>query len=284
MRIVEQIQRQKLPAGAHLVEQALADAFQVSRSPLREALGILEKKRIVLFRPNRGFFLSRPAEKIPLLNIDVPIPEEEEKYRRIAEDRIRGRLQGHISEAELMSRYGISRVRLMKILMRMTQEGWLERRPGHGWSFPPILDSAEALDQGYRFRMLIEPAALLEPAYQVNPPLFARLREEQETLLAAPIDDRTPFRLYDIGTRFHEQIVSCSGNRFFLESIQRINRLRRLMEYSLRVDEARLKRYEEHIEIMTLLQREKRKTAAALLRDHIDQAREKKTADAGIRE
>lgn len=174
MRIVEQIQRQNLSEGTHLVEQALADAFQVSRSPVREALRILEKERIVGFRPNRGFFLARPAGEIPLLEIELPVPEEEEKYRQIAEDRFRGRLQGHISETELMSRYGISRVRLMKILMRMTQEGWLERRPGHGWSFPPILDNAEALDQGYRFRMLIEPAALLEPSYRVDPVLFAR--------------------------------------------------------------------------------------------------------------
>lgn len=284
MRIVEQIQRQNMFEGTHLVEQALADAFQVSRSPVREALRILEQKKIVGFRPNRGFFLARPAAEIPKLDIEVPVPEEEEKYRRIAEDRFRGKLQGHISEAELMSRYEISRVRLTKILMRMNQEGWLERRPGHGWSFPPILDSAEALDQGYRFRMLIEPAALLEPSYRVDPELFARLRKEQETLLATPIDDRTPFLLYDIGTRFHEQIVSCSGNRFFLESVQRVNRLRRLMEYSLRVDEARLNRYWEHIEIMMLLARGKQTTAAALLRDHIDQAREKKTTDPGIRE
>lgn len=282
MRIVEQIGRKNLPEGSHLVEQALADAFQVSRSPVREALRILEEKKIVTFHPQRGFFLVQSAAEIPKLDIEVPVAEEEAKYRQIAEDRFRGRLQGHVSETELMSRYRISRVRLMKILMRMTQEGWLERRPGHGWSFPPILDTVEALEQGYRFRMLIEPAALLEPTYRVDTVVFAKLREEQEMLLAAPIDDRTPFLLYSIGARFHEQIVSCSGNRFFLESVQRINHLRRLIEYSLRVDEARLNRYWEHIEIMKLLESGKRATAAALLRDHIDQAREKKTADPGI--
>ena len=43
MRIVEQIRQQNLAAGGHLVEQALADAFQVSRSPVREALRILDE-------------------------------------------------------------------------------------------------------------------------------------------------------------------------------------------------------------------------------------------------
>lgn len=280
LRIAERIKREALPEGAHLVEQSLADALQVSRSPVHKALRILEGEGILFFSPNRGFFLARPGAEIPMPDIAVPVSAEEETYGRIAEDRIRGALQGHVSEAELMSRYGISRVKLMKILMRIHQEGWLERRPGHGWNFPPILDSAEALDQGYRFRMLIEPAALLEPSYRVDPPLFARLREEQEALLAAPIDEKTPFRLYDIGARFHEQIVSCSGNRFYIDAIRQVNRLRRLIEYRLRVDENRLRPYLEHMEILTLLERGKRTTASTLLRDHIDQARENKTANA----
>jgi DNA-binding GntR family transcriptional regulator len=155
----------------------------------------------------------------------------------------------------------------------------VERRPGHGWTFPAILETVEALDQGYRFRMLIEPAALLESNFRVDPALFAKLRMEQEALLSSPIDDTMPFKMYETGARFHEQLISCSGNRFFLESVQHINRLRRLIEYSLRVDEARLGRYREHIEIMTMLEQGRRTTAAALLRDHIDQARVKKTTD-----
>ena len=278
VQIIEQVRSENRGEGMHLVEQALADAFRVSRSPVREALRILERKAIVVFRPHRGFFLARPAAQIPNLDIEVPVSTEEEKYRQIAEDRVRGKLHGHVSETELMSRYGISRVKLMKVLMRMSQEGWVERRPGHGWTFPSILETVEALDQGYRFRMLIEPSALLEPTFRVDPVLFARLRKEQEDLLASPIDGTMPFRMYETGARFHEQLLSCSGNRFFLESIQHINRLRRLIEYSLRVDESRLSRYWEHIEIMTMLEQGRRTTAAALLRDHIDQARVKKTS------
>jgi len=278
VQIIEQVRSENRGEGMHLVEQALADAFRVSRSPVREALRILERKAIVVFRPRRGFFLARPAAQIPNLDIEVPVSTEEEKYRQIAEDRVRGKLHGHVSETELMSRYGISRVKLMKVLMRMSQEGWVERRPGHGWTFPSILETVEALDQGYRFRMLIEPSALLEPTFRVDPVLFARLRKEQEDLLASPIDGTMPFRMYETGARFHEQLLSCSGNRFFLESIQHINRLRRLIEYSLRVDESRLSRYWEHIEIMTMLEQGRRTTAAALLRDHIDQARVKKTS------
>jgi DNA-binding GntR family transcriptional regulator len=274
-RIVEHVRLQALPEGRHLAEQALADAFNVSRSPVREALILLEREHLVTFHPNRGFFLALPATNIRDLSLETPVFAEEEKYFQIAEDRIQGKLYGHVSEAELMSRYGISRVKLMKILVRMSQEGWVERRPGHGWNFLPILDSVEALDQGYRFRLLVEPAALLEPTYRVDPVLFAGLRKEQEALDQKPIDEKLSFEMFETGARFHEQIVSCSGNRFFLEAVRHVNRLRRLIEYKVEVTENRVLRYREHMEILTLLEENRVTNASDLLREHLLKARSK---------
>lgn len=274
-RIVEQVRLQGLPEGRHLVEQSLADAFNVSRSPVREALKLLERDGVVTFRPNRGFFLALPAAEIRDLSLETPVLAEEEKYFQIAEDRIRGKLQGAVSEAELMSRYAISRVRLMKVLVRMSQEGWVERRPGHGWNFLPILDSVEALDQGYRFRLLVEPAALLEPNYRADPVLFATLRKEQEELDRMPIDGKLSYGMVELGIRFHEQIVACSGNRFFLEAVRHVNRLRRLIEYKVEVTEYRLQRYREHMEILDLLEQDRMVEASALLRIHLLRATSK---------
>ena len=64
--IVDRVRSEAMPAGAHLAEQALADAFHVSRGPVREALTILEREGIVLFHPNRGFFLTRPPGRYRL--------------------------------------------------------------------------------------------------------------------------------------------------------------------------------------------------------------------------
>jgi DNA-binding GntR family transcriptional regulator len=274
-RIVEHVRLQALPEGRHLAEQALADTFNVSRSPVREALMLLERDHIVTFHPNRGFFLALPAAEIRDLSLEAPVFGEEEKYFQIAEDRIQGKLHGHVSEAELMSRYGISRVKLMKILVRLSQEGWVERRPGHGWNFLPILDSVEALDQGLRFRLLVEPAALLEPTYRVDPVLFASLRKEQEALDRKPNDGKLSFKMFEAGARFHEQIVACSGNRFFLEAVRHVNRLRRLIEYKVEVTENRLLGFREHMEILTLLEENRVADASDLLREHLLRARSK---------
>ncbi len=45
---------------------------------------------------------------------------------------------------------------------RIANEGWIERLPGHGWSFLPMLKSMQSYQDSYRFRLAIEPAAIPE--------------------------------------------------------------------------------------------------------------------------
>ncbi len=47
--------------GAHLVETALAEQFQISRGPLREALRSLASEGLVEFHPGRGAFVVDPT-------------------------------------------------------------------------------------------------------------------------------------------------------------------------------------------------------------------------------
>src|SRR5256885_8984978 len=49
---------------------------------------------------------------------------------------------------------------------RISQEGWIERKPGYGWTFAAMLTTPDSLLQSYRLRMALEPAALLEPGYR----------------------------------------------------------------------------------------------------------------------
>jgi DNA-binding GntR family transcriptional regulator len=272
-RIIEYVRRKDFPEGVHLVEQALANEFHVSRSPVHKALHLLTKEGVVLFKPNRGFFLARPAMEIAELDLATPASIEEDKYYQIAGDRVRGILKGHVSEVELRTTYGISRDKLIKILIRMSQEGWVERRPGNGWNFLPILNSADALDQSFRFRIALETAALLEPTYHVDAALFAVLRKEQEALIKTQVDSTVFSKMFEAGARFHEQIVACSGNPFFIEAIQHINRMRRLIEYNFKIDKPRLERYQDHIAILELLEAGNHKEASDLLRHHLNQAR-----------
>src|SRR3546814_19616345 len=60
-RIQEAIWSGHLAPGAHLVETTLADGFQISRGPLREALRSLASEGLVEYRPGRGAFVIDPT-------------------------------------------------------------------------------------------------------------------------------------------------------------------------------------------------------------------------------
>jgi DNA-binding GntR family transcriptional regulator len=53
----------ELPPGTQLVESSLADAFGVSRTPIRSVLSRLKYESLVRFIPNRGAFVYCPTPK-----------------------------------------------------------------------------------------------------------------------------------------------------------------------------------------------------------------------------
>ena len=275
VRIVEQIRTQKLPLGSHLTERGLADALRVSRTPTRGALQFLEEMGVVERSPNRGYFLKKSADELP--EAAMPL-QEDDLYLSVAEDRLEGRLPSRVTESELMRRYACPRTRLVPVLTRMMHEGWIERLPGKGWEFQPVLDSPAVYEQSYRFRMLIEPAALLEPAYRIDPEGFARIRVQQRAMLDGKLLQYSRVEIFEAGSTFHETIVACSGNAFILDALLRINRLRRLIEYRVNLDRGRLiHQCKEHLHLLDLIEAGEKSTAAEFMRQHLDNARKVKT-------
>jgi DNA-binding GntR family transcriptional regulator len=276
LQIAGYIRRSNLAPGAHLAEQQLADLFKVSRSPVRCALAELEKTGVVEQARHRGYFLK----KIPALQ-GKAAPEAnlaEERYLRIADDRLAGRLEDNVTETALMRRYEMPRRELQRILHRMEKEGWAERKPGHGWQFIALADSVEAHGQSYRFRMLFEPAALLEPTFRIDKAEFERIRRDQQTLLDGGIARLSRAQLFKMGSDFHETLMGFSRNRFMIDAIRRVNTMRRLLEYRAHYDRERFAgQCREHLHLLDLLERGTRENAARYLRKHLDVVRAIKT-------
>ena len=283
LQIIDHIRANDLQPGQHLPSQALADSLRVSRAPVNAALRVLEDLKVVRGEPNRGYFLQKRADQIRNLGLLTGQGEsDEETYLAIAEDRLSGKLADRLSESELMRLYDLPRGRLIKILHRIAEEGWIERRPGHGWEFRPVLNSRESYEQSYRFRAAIETAAVLEPTFRVDERAFRAARLEQERLLAGEMERLPRPQLFQINSGFHEMIVGCSHNEFFLEAVRKVNRLRRLIEYHATVDRSRLKKQcEEHLEILDRLENGDMPSAAAFLRVHIEGARKSKARTLG---
>jgi DNA-binding GntR family transcriptional regulator len=269
-RIVQYLAEEKLPVGTHIPTQDVADRFAVSRSPVNDALNLLSEKGLVAHRQNKGYFVSAVAPAAPE-HVGLALQDEFSAiYFRIAEDRLAGRLDDQVSESFLRQTYGVTRAQLNQLLHRIAGEGWAARRPGYGWTFSSMLTTPEALEQTYRVRMAIEPAALLEPAFALNREAARQCRETEEWFLSGGIETASADTLYERGVRFHETVVSASHNPFFLDALRRVNRVRRLLAYRSMMDRQRYySQAREHLRILDLLVRERNEEAAVAMGRHL---------------
>ncbi|HWI15031.1 MAG TPA: GntR family transcriptional regulator [Burkholderiales bacterium] len=277
-KVADYIRQGRLARGDHLTEQQLADAYNVSRTPVRGALAMLERAGVVEREPHRGYFVKKIPTASALSALPKPTDPAEDRYLRIADDRLAGRLPDHVTETALMHRYGVPRRELQRMLHRMEKEGWIERKPGHGWMFVALPDTMEAHAQSYRFRMLFEPGALLEPGFRIDKAELARIRRDQQMLLDGGVRRLSRAKLFEMGSDFHETLMSFSGNRFVIDAIRRVNAMRRLLEYRAHSDRERFaSQCREHLHLLDLLEHGSRAEAADYLRRHLDVVRAIKT-------
>lgn len=273
------IAEEQLAEDTPLPERAVAERFRVSRTPVRDALSRLAEQGTIKLRPEGGYAVKARLELPPLPTAPASLvsDSDEETYLRIAEDHLSGQLPQRTTENELMRRYQLTRARLGAVLRRIAHEGWAERLPGKGWAFMPVLTAGTAYDQGYRLRILLEPAALLEPTYRLDEAALLKCRTEQQALVDGAWEWASPAQLFDANARLHEVIAGFSGNLFICDALKRLNRLRRLMEYRKVVDrEATARRCKEHLTLIDLLLSGQREAAADFMRLHLrDAAREK---------
>jgi DNA-binding GntR family transcriptional regulator len=279
-KIVEHVRVNRFPAGTHLGAQYLADLFSVSRIPVRTALLLLSEEGIVHAKKNRGFFLSADGAGLPeRKNRNEPeMPWGDPLYYRLAEDWLGGRIGERVSENELMRHYSVTRGRLLQVLQRATEDLWVERLPGHGWRFMSVMVSPRAYEDGYRFRMVIEPAALLEPTFRVDGDALRELADQQILLLKGGFRKLSPTEIFSLNSRYHEGLIGFSNNSFFIDAIKKIDRVRRLLDFRVNCGsrDRLLKQCSEHLEIIDLLKKGDNAAAAKFLRSHIEGALESK--------
>jgi len=272
-RIVELIQTEGWPVGSHLPAQKLADRLQVSRSPINHALQFLHQKGVVHREPNRGYYVAkkigRSQRSLDALGLH-DANDADRLYFRIADDRLRGELPDQFTESLLRKIYDTSQGKIDAALSRIATEGWAEKKPGYGWAFSPMLTTPDSLLQSYRLRLALEPAALLEPGYRLEPAVIEHCRAVERELLAGGIDTATPLELHNRGVRFHEALVEGSGNAFFIDTIRRVNRVRRLLSYRSMQNRRRYKQHvRQHLHLLHLLEKERNEEASEAMREHL---------------
>ena len=273
-QIVELIKTQGWLVGTHLPAQMLADRLRVSRQPVSEALALLHEKGVVTRERNRGYFVATSLTE-PLAEVVRSLGLEEADvvggvYFRIADDLLKGLLPQEFSEQLIKTRYSLTAAQLSSVLGRIAQEGWAERKPGYGWVFSSMLSTPDSLLQSYRLRLALEPAALLEPGYTLAPHVLQQCRATELHLLNGGIETASAADLHERGVRYHECLVEASGNPFFIDTIKRVNRVRRLLSYRSMQDRERYQEHcKQHLHVLELLEQERNADASAFLHEHL---------------
>jgi DNA-binding GntR family transcriptional regulator len=275
-QILRYIRNNNLVPGAPLPEMRLAEEFKVSRTPVRAALEHLASQGIVDSTSRRGYAVAQSAKEISAAPRDADTFDDDALYMRITTDYMEDRLDVQFTEADLMRRYEVGHGLLNRVLQRMARDLVIERNPGHGWRFAPVFKSDDADMGSYRFRTIIEPAALLEPGYTLDRSRAAQVRREHEAIIATPRNKLSRIRLfhfYDMNAEFHELIAAGSGNAFLLQAVQQQNSLRRLLIYRWPYPLERIiESCKEHLELLGAVEKGEMEWASTLMRRHLELA------------
>ncbi|MFF2345996.1 FCD domain-containing protein [Pseudarthrobacter sp. NPDC058119] len=263
--------RDETPAvGDRLTERFLAERLRVSRSPIRKALQELQRDGTVGRTESGGYVVARSGADVSLPESSDDTGDDNAAYMKIAADRLDGALPERVTENGLMRRYSLTRGQVGQLLLRISAEGWIAPLPGYGWEFLPVLTSVKSYRDSYHFRLVVEPAAILEDTFVLDREAVRERMLEQQELVDGKIWSISGSELFDLNTRFHETVAKCSNNDFFIESLARINRLRRLIEYrQALVPERAVLRCAEHVELARLLLKGDLQEASDHLRRHL---------------
>lgn len=278
VQLAQDILSGALAGGDHVGTQQVAQRYGVSRTPVRDALELLAAKGALQRQVNRGYFVADPVPENLQHWLEKQQGASGDDYQRMADDWLTDQLPEEVTELFLREKYGWTKSKVADLLMRATREGWAERKEGYGWRFLPVAKTAAAFGEIYRFRMAIEPVAMLEPSFALNRKVLDEQKRIQSGMIEHGIENTPAERLLANGAEFHEELIRMSNNPFFLTALQRVNRMRRLMEYRTEVN---LERFTvqcgEHLQLIGLLERGEIAEASYFLRRHLAGALERKS-------
>lgn len=271
--IVALVRRERQRAGDHLTEVSLAGQLGTSRSPVRAALAYLVECGVLERRSTHGLALTKDAADWTAVATRLASWTHAPLDVQIADERRMGLLPDVVSELELMRRYSVSRSTLCKVLTRMADEGWIEQRVGRGWCFLPMTDSLDASEESRLYRQAVEPSGLLMPSFQFAGSEMDELRHEQQRIAECGGRGMTSIELFEANNRFHETLARWSHNRFVLQSVRRVNSLRRVFEHRQGMHtEAHDAGAPDHLKILDAIETQEMARAASLLRLHLYRA------------
>jgi DNA-binding GntR family transcriptional regulator len=231
-------------------------------------LALLTEQGLLERRDQRGFFIAEGfAGSRTAVAAETP---EVALYDAILRDRFSKRLEADVTAAHLARRYKAARPIVLRVLHQLQKDGIVERALGQRWVFLPALDSLRSQEDSHRFRLIVEPAAFLQPRFALDPKRARDLKAALRALVQQDARTLDLKRALETDIAFHEAVGEASNNQFLADAIRRQSRLRRFATSSMQRPPARLiESCREHLAILEAVESGDLARAADLMREHL---------------
>ncbi len=194
------INEHRLPPGLILLEGRIADALGMSRAPIKRALGLLCDEGHIHRYNGRGYLVGPMSANVQpwrgdLREIGLRLPEPlAHSIGRFAWERIYAEVETQVAtcipfgtyrvlESGICDQYRVSRTVAREVLSRLRDRALIEKDRHSHWIAGPL--TARALTEHFELRQLLEPAALLAVAGDLDRVELVRMRDR---LAAAEAD------------------------------------------------------------------------------------------------
>jgi DNA-binding GntR family transcriptional regulator len=212
------------------------------------------------------------SENLAARRIDRPVPLRERVYQAMQDLIITRRLAPgqHLVESELAEILGVSRQPVREALQWLSNEGWVDLRPGYG-AFVHVPTADEA-DQLLAVRRLLETESARLAAEHAGPEGVARLRalcrQGIEALEADDLDG-----MVAANAALHRCVTELAGNKVLLDFATQVDR--RVQWYYAPVARQRGKRsWQEHTKLINAIERGDCEEAERIMYEHTERTRQ----------
>ncbi|WP_202814470.1 GntR family transcriptional regulator [Aureimonas frigidaquae] len=226
------IERGMLPPGTVLLEGPLAELFNSSRSPVKQALATLEAEGLLSRFAGRGLMVGEAERPLRMeltsdhlaldgAELQDERPNTADRYyyeveREILKRSLFGRFR--VNELALARHFNVGRTVARDILIKAQLAGIVSKgEKAHWWIVP--LDE-ERLRNLYQLREIIEPAALMGAAPHLPRSVIAQTRRHLERA-ATRFPDLSIAELDQLEHDLHARCLGYCPNRELIEALGR---------------------------------------------------------------
>ena len=270
-RIMRLLRDDGAEPGYRLVESALCERLNVSRTPVRGALKYLASQDVLKWAGVRQLVLARPIGDLE----EEPSALREAQAANsllmaLAKARLDGTLPEECSQQDICRMFGVFQPVAARVMRHLADLGLVERKLANGWSFAPSADTQRALIESYAVRRLIEPALVLQDTFVLDRDWLARIKAEHHAFLERPWHGDMAVEFHQLNAEFHENLAWLSGNRYFYLIVQRHTQLRAFICYRREYTAGQMREsIEEHLSIIEALERGSQQLVAHKILDHL---------------